>query len=151
MANIRIPRKSWVVVCDGSKALFLRNGGDAFSVSLEVIDTLSQPDEKTSDLGTDKPGRAHSPPGTPHSAMEQTDWHAQAEQQFLRGISDRIVELADSAAEHGMILVAPPEALGYLRSCLPENAKSIIRAELAKDYAWMPVPEIERNLSKLAA
>ncbi len=151
MTTIRIPRKSWVVVCDGSKALFLRNGGDAMAVSLEVIDTLTQPDEKTSDLGTDKPGRAHSPPGTPHSAMEQTDWHAQAEQQFLRGISDRIAELAASAAEHGMVLIAPPEALGTLRSYLSENAKSVIRAELAKDYARMPVPEIERNLARLAA
>lgn len=56
MAPIRIPRKSWIIVCDGAKALILRNEGDADLMNLQVMETVTQPDEKTRELGTDRPG-----------------------------------------------------------------------------------------------
>ena len=151
MTPIRIPRKSWVIVCDGAKALILRNDGDADLMNLQVVETITQPDEKTSELGTDKPGRAHSPPGTAHSAMEQTDWHMQAEQAFLTEVAAMIDGIVTTEQPHTMVLVAPPQALGYLRNALAPNARKAITAELAKDYTQMPVPDIERNLLKLAA
>lgn len=58
MSRIVIGRKAWVVVCDGGKALFLRNDGDADLVNLTVADHMGQHVEATRDLGVDQPGRA---------------------------------------------------------------------------------------------
>jgi len=151
LAPIRIPRKSWIIVCDGAKALILRNEGDADLMNLQVMETVTQPDEKTRELGTDRPGRANNPPGTARSAMEQTDWHMLAEEDFLSGIAERIGRIVEEHQPGTMVLVAPPQALGYLRNALPANARKAITAEIAKDYTQMPVPDIERNLLKLAA
>lgn len=151
MTPIRIPRKSWVIVCDGAKALILRNDGDADLMNLQVVETVTQPDEKTSELGTDKPGRGHTPSGTARSAIEQTDWHTQAEEAFLTEVAGKIAGIVEAEQPGTMVLVAPPQALGYLRNALSPNARKAITAEIAKDYAQMPVADIERNLLKMAA
>ncbi|CAN7451346.1 host attachment family protein [Rhizobium sp. LjRoot30] len=151
MDPIRIPWKSWVVVCDGAKALILRNDGDADLINLKVVDTLTQPNDKTSEIGTDRPGRAYSPPGVSRSAMEETDWHAQAEEDFLKEVAGRITDIASKAETQRIVLVAPPTALGILRQSLGPAAGTAITAEIPKDYAQMPVPEIEKNLLRLAA
>ncbi len=151
MTPIRIPRKSWVVVCDGAKALILRNDGDADLMNLQVVETVTHADEKTSELGTDKPGRGHTPSGTARSAIEQTDWHTQAEETFLSGVASKITGIVDAEQPGTMVLVAPPQALGYLRTAMPANTRKAITAEIAKDYAQMPVSDIERHLLKMAA
>lgn len=43
-------------------------------------------------------------------------------------------------------MVAPPRALGMLRSAYSETLKNAIRAELDKDLVKMPVYEIEKRL-----
>lgn len=69
MADIRVPRNSWVVVCDGGKALIMQNDGDVTGVDL-VRETLAQPNEPDREIGTDKPGQ-HGADGTSGSAVEE--------------------------------------------------------------------------------
>src|SRR6476646_1809501 len=89
MHNLRIHNGDWVVVCDGAKALILENAGDAVSLNLKTKEVHAQADEKTSEQGTDAPGRAINSVGARRSAMEQTDWHEQSEQRFLTDLSKR--------------------------------------------------------------
>lgn len=149
MSRFDIGHKSWVIVCDGAKALFLRNDGDAGLVNLTVVDHQSQPDEATRDLGSDRPGRVHQSQGAGRSAMEDTDWHEQAEADFLKDVAGKIEKLVQSHEIKAMILVAPPRALGILRPELASLPEGVLRAEVDKDLVKMTVPEIEKHLAAL--
>lgn len=149
MSRIVIGRKAWVVVCDGGKALFLRNDGDADLVNLTVADHMGQHVEATRDLGTDQPGRSFSSVGAGRSAMGETDWHEQAEADFLKEIAAKISELVEAHEIKALILVAPPKALGILRDALDGLPDGVVRAEVAKDLVKETVPEIEKHLASL--
>lgn len=149
MSRIVIGRKAWVVVCDGGKALFLRNDGDADLVNLTVADHMGQHVEATRDLGVDQPGRAFSSAGARRSSMGETDWHDQAETDFLKDIAAKVSELVEAHEITALILVAPPRALGVLRDALDGLPDGVIRAEVAKDMVKETVPEIEKHLAAL--
>lgn len=149
MSRFNIGHKSWVIVCDGAKALFLRNDGDAGLVNLTVVEHQSQPDEATRDLGSDRPGRVHQSHGASRSAMEETDWHEQAEAEFLKGVANKVEKLVESREIEAMILIAPPKALGILRAELASLPEGIIRAEIDKDLVKLTVSEIEKHLAAL--
>ena len=149
MSRFNIGHKSWVIVCDGAKALFLRNDGDAGLVNLTVVEHQSQPDEATRDLGSDRPGRVHQSHGASRSAMEETDWHEQAEAEFLKGVANKVEKLVESREIEAMILIAPPKALGILRAELASLPEGIIRAEIDKDLVKLTVSESEKHLAAL--
>ena len=44
MSLFKLPHKSWVVVCDGARALFMENIGDAESLNLRVAERSAQED-----------------------------------------------------------------------------------------------------------
>ena|SRR5258707_14234770 len=104
MQKLKIPQGDWIIVCDGKKALVLENIGDDKFLNLRTREVYEHPDPKTHELGTDAPGRALNSLGTPRSAMEQTDWHTQEEEKFLRKVADRL----DAAVNAGQVKVADP-------------------------------------------
>ena len=150
MANGNISMKirtgEWVVVCDGAKALILENIGDAQTPNLKTREVYEQQDRKTHELGTDAPGRAIQSVGSARSAMEQTDWHDQAEQRFLGDLVKRLDAAVKAGDAKSIILVAPPRALGVLRQSLSNGLRGAVRAEIDKDYVKMLVHEIEKHL-----
>src|SRR5207248_8310255 len=87
MARPRIKYKTWVVVADGGRALVMRNDGDATSPRLTVLRKYSEHIPPTHEQGTDKPGRTNASVGIARSAMEQTDWHQQAEDNMMREVA----------------------------------------------------------------
>jgi protein required for attachment to host cells len=145
--NLKIHSGDWVVVCDGAKALILENAGDAISPNLKTKEVHAQPDPKTSEQGTDAPGRSISSVGSRRSAMEQTDWHDQAEQQFLADLAKRLDAAVTAGETKSLIVIAPPRALGVLRQAFTATVRNAIRAEIDKDYVRMPVYEIEKHLA----
>jgi protein required for attachment to host cells len=147
MTDIRVPWESWVVVCDGAKALIMQNAGDAELINLQVQETLTQPNEADRELGTDKPGRSHAANGFSGSSMQETDWHERAEEDFLKQVASKLDELVHEKKARRIILVAPPEALGTLRPNLSADVQAAILAEVAKDYTNLPVDQIERHLA----
>ena len=60
MTKLKIRQGDWVIVCDGKKALVLENVGDEKFLNLKTKEVYEQADAKTSELGTDAPGRGHS-------------------------------------------------------------------------------------------
>ena len=147
MADLTIRSGEWVVVCDGAKALILENAGDAKFPNLKTREVYEQSDSKTHEQGTDAPGRAVNSVGAQRSAMEQTDWHDQAEQQFLGDLAKRLDAAVIAGETKSLILVAPPRALGVLRKSLSDGLRDAVRAEIDKDYVKMPVHEIEKHLA----
>src|SRR5882724_1750914 len=145
--NLKIHSGDWVVVCDDAKALILENAGDAITPNLKTKEVRAQPDSKTSEQGTDAPGRSISSVGSRRSAMEQTDWHDQAEQLFLVDLANRLDAAVTAGETKSLIVIAPPRALGVLRQAFSAAVRSAIRAEIDKDYVKMPVYEIEKHLA----
>jgi protein required for attachment to host cells len=147
MFNLKIHAGDWVVVCDGAKALILENAGDAIAPNLKTKEVHEHADTKTSEQGTDAPGRSINSNGSRRSAMEQTDWHDQAEQRFLADLAKRLDAAVTAGETKSLIIVAPPRALGVMRQHYSAGARNAVRAEIDKDYVRMPVHEIEKHLA----
>jgi protein required for attachment to host cells len=147
MFNGLVRRGDWVVVCDGKKALLLENLGDTKVLKLKTREVHEQPDAKTSDQGTDKPGRSVNSIDSRRSAMEQTDWHEQEEERFLQRLASRLDAEVNAGNAKSVIMVAPPRALGVLRQAYSQNLRNVLRAEIDKDLVKMPVDQIEKHLA----
>jgi protein required for attachment to host cells len=147
MAKPKIPQGEWVVVCDGKKALLLENAGDEKFLNLKTREVFDRPDEKTSDTGTDAPGRAFASAGQTRSAMQQTDWHTQEEERFLQKLAAHLDSAVKAGQAKSLVIVAPPRALGILRPAYSHDVRKALRAEVDKDFVKMPVHEIEKHLA----
>lgn len=146
MSGVKIDRGEWVVVADGARALILENVGDRLYPDLRTKESFRQPDPKTHELGTDQPGRAFRSVGSARSAMEQTDWHDQAERRFLSDLARRLDRAVQSGEVKSLIVVAPPRAIGVLRGAYSKHVGGAVRVEIEKDYVKMPVDEIAKHL-----
>jgi protein required for attachment to host cells len=144
---VKIGEGEWVVVCDGSKALFLQNAGDSKFPNLQTREVLEQKVQATSEIGSDAPGRSHSSVGHGRSSVDQTDFHTQQEDEFLRAIIVKLDTAVQAGQIKSIILVAPPRAIGVLRPGYTHALKQAVRAEIQKDYVKMPVYEIEKHLA----
>src|SRR5262249_40944906 len=121
MANLRVHHGDWIVVCDGKKALVLENARDEKFLNLKTREVFDPPAPKPKELGPDAPGRAFSSVGSGRSAVEQTDWHTQEEDRFLRKLLDHIDAAVNAGQAKSLIVVAPPRALGVLRQAYSHN------------------------------
>jgi protein required for attachment to host cells len=151
MNKLKIAQGDWVVVCDGQKALILENAGDEKFPNLKTKKVYDEKIPPTHELGTDAPGRSINSVGHGRSAMEQTDWHAQEEERFLRRLVGDLESAVNGGAQKALILVAPPRALGVIREISSKSFKAALKAEIDKDYVRMPVHEIEKHLVGNAA
>jgi len=80
------------------------------------------------------------------SAMDQTDWHTQAEDAFLKKLADELNAVVLSGKLRALAIVATPRALGVIRQAYSAAPRSAVMAELARDYVNVPVDEIEKRL-----
>jgi protein required for attachment to host cells len=148
MSKLKIGQGEWVVVCDGAKALVLENIGDEKFPNLKTKHVYEQQDPKTSEQGTDAPGRAINSVDARRSAMEQTDWHEQAEHRFLQALAGMLDAAVNAGKAKSLIVVAPPRALGVLRQAYSHKLRAALRAEIDKDFVKLPVHEIEKHLAE---
>ena len=85
--------------------------------------------------------------GHGRSSVEQTDYHTQEEEAFLRSIVGKLDAALHAGQMKAVIVVAPPRALGVLRAAYTNGLKQAVRAEIQKDYVKLPVYEIEKHLA----
>jgi protein required for attachment to host cells len=137
-----------VLVCDGKKALFLENTGSDFEPHLETRQVEEHADPRSRDINSDAPGRAFSSVGQRRGAVDDGDPHELAEERFLKSMAERVEKFAANNQFRDVVLVAPPRALGILRSALSSAAKKKLKREIEKDLVKMPVPEIEQYLAR---
>ena len=133
-----------LLVCDGRKALFIRNGGPASRPAFVVEQEMHEKGSShTADLGADEPGRLKSAFG-PRSSMEGTDWHQAAEDAFVRKAVDAFTALCDANDVREVVLVAPPRALATIRKIAGKSLQDRVVGEIDKDLTKHPVHEIEK-------
>lgn len=151
MKKLKIGQGDWIVVCDGTKALILENIGDEKFPNLQTKEVFEQNNPKTHEQGSDAPGRSIQSVGSARSAMEQTDWHEQAERAFLSDLAGRLDAAVGAGDAKSIVIVAPPKALGFIRQGYSTQLKRALRDEIHKDFVKLPVHEIEKHLVGKAA
>jgi len=147
MTPIALPKGALILVCDGSKALLFENAGDERNLNLKAIDVHVEPHPPTRELGSDRPTRVVD--GWSRSGTDETDWHDEAEAQFLHRAADELDALVRQRRAGHVAIVAPPRALGVLRDAIDAPTRSALVLELDKDWVKHPVADIERRLADL--
>lgn len=142
-----IPGGSHVLVCDGSKALFLENAGDEKFPNLRTAHVTEIENPPSREQGTDRPTRVFESVGTQRSTAEAPDFHDRAEQAFAREVAAALDGFRQSGKLHSLIVVAPPRMLADLRRFLSDQTKALVTAEIDKDLTKHPVYEIEKHLT----
>jgi len=144
---VHIPSNALVLVGDGRRALFLRNKGTPRALELIVEREMRQENPPTREQGTDRPGRHHGVDGVSRTAIEETDWHVRAEEQFASEIAETLYEMEHAQEFDELVVVAPPKMLGDLRAAFPPEVAQCIVAEVPKDLTAHPVPDLAKVLS----
>ena len=145
-APITIPHEACVLVCDGRKALFLENRGDAVSPDLHLGQVLElEENPPTRDQGSDRPGRVTS--GSHRSAVDQEDFHRAAAEAFALKVGRQLEEHHRARPSRRIILVAPPRTLAILRDEMSAELRASLTAEIAKDLTKLSAAEIARHLT----
>jgi protein required for attachment to host cells len=139
--------RQWIIVCDGAKALIFENAGTRLVPRLRAREVYEQDVPSTRAQGSDAPGRTHSSVGAFRSAVDQTDWHHQAERVFLARLAGRLDAAVISGEAEALVVIAPPRALGMIRHAYPPHVRAAVRAEIDKDYVKLPVREIDERLA----
>jgi protein required for attachment to host cells len=119
--------------------------------NLRTVESHEDFNPKTSEQGSDRPGRVQESAGSARSGVAQTDWHDQQERQFLLRLATRLDEAVRKSETQKLVVIAPPRALGILREAYSPITRQALRGEIAKDYIHMPVYEIEQHLAPAKA
>jgi protein required for attachment to host cells len=107
---------------------------------------MEHSDLPTRELGTDRPGRYAGADGVSKSAVEQTDWHQQAEDRFATAVANALHKKSHAHDFEHLIVVAPPRALGTMRGAFSKEVAQKITAEIPKDLTSHSLPDITRLL-----
>jgi protein required for attachment to host cells len=140
---------TWIVVADGARALVVRQTGAG--APLEPVpghEFVNPSQERTRDLGTDRPGRVTESnlPGQRHAIEPRIDWHRFEKKKFARSIAERLEASAETKAFDRLVLVAPPETLGELRANLGKHGAAKVAGEVAKDLTQIGVSDLPDHL-----
>ncbi len=80
--------------------------------------------------------------------MATPDLHRRAEDQFVSQIMGDLAKDASANAFEGVVIVAPPVALGEMRKAVKGELEKRIVSWIGKDYTNHPVPEIATAVAK---
>ncbi|MDO6962980.1 host attachment protein [Rhizobium alvei] len=133
MEGMLLPRNAWLLVCDGATARIFANEGNADKPRLGLHFAFDEKHDSAHELGTDRPGRLVAPGGGPISATEETDWHAKAEETFLKKVAAALEDAIKGEEARAVLVIAPPKALGFLRDCYGDRTRKALAGEWDKD------------------
>lgn len=141
------PVRTWIVIADGARARIVKNAGPGRGVEADAELVFRSEHHKLQEIMADKPGRAFDSVGKGRHAMAYgADAVRQDELHFLQSLAERLEKEAMADAYDRLILIAPPRALGDLRSFLSKPVKSRVHDEIAKDLTQLPNDRLANHL-----
>ena len=143
------PVKTWVLVADGARARFFVNEGPGRGLEPAVDAEFFAPPPPTRDIASDRPGRkGAASAGTAHGATPRIDWHRFEKHRFAAEMAEVVNRAAMKKAFSRLVLVAPPEPLGALRTRLNPAVRRLVTAEIGKDLTGVAAHELPERLEK---
>ena len=146
-----IPNGALVFVGDGKKMLFLRNKGDSDLLDLRTEAHDKREDAMDREMKTDAPGTQSPRVGIGRDTMDETDFHQQGEDRWVKEAAEELNRRALSNDFRDLVIVAPPKALGVLRKKLHKETERRIVLTVNKEMTDRPIPDIEELLVGEAA
>ncbi|MEO6225064.1 MAG: host attachment family protein [Sphingomicrobium sp.] len=142
-----LPNNALVLVADGKKTLFLRNHGDENQIDLRTEAHDERDDRKDRDLKTDGPGSVHQSAGYGRSTYEETDFHQQEEDRWIKDAADDLKARVLRNDFDALAIIAPPKALGVLKKSLHKEVERRLVCTVNKEMSGRPIPDIEALLN----
>lgn len=127
-----IPNKCFIVVADGTRAVFFRQKQQGQDIKLKQ-------DGELTPVNLDDDGPAGVRP--PESSDQETD-QATFAKQLAHDLNDKALQnIFDD-----VVLIIDPQTLGQMRPSLHKEVEKRVRDEIAKNVVGQPVDEIEAIL-----
>lgn len=146
------PVITWVLIADGSRARLFVNEGVGKGLKPVLGQQFIGTKLPSRDIATDRPGRAFDSAGEGRHAMEPpTDPHRHEKQAFAHELADVLEDRRKRNAFDRLVVVAPPEALGDLRSEFSDQLRRLVTAELNKDLTKISIHELSDHLGEVMA
>ena len=143
---------TWILVADGARARILKNDGPGKGIQQAVDAEFQTEHPRTSEMGTDRPGRTHESANSARHALEPTvDWHRFEKEKFAKEMAKILDQAGSTGAYDRLILVAPPKTLGDLRGALGDATRKKVSGEIDKDLTHVSVGEMPGRLDAVLA
>ena len=141
-----LPHNALIMVADGRKLLFFRNHGDENQIDLRTEAHDQRDERKDRDIKSDAPGTVKQSYGYGHSTYEETDFHQQEEDRWVKEAAEELKARVLRGDFGALAIVAPPKALGVLKKCLHSEVQKRIVCTVDKEMTGRPIPDIEALL-----
>src|SRR3954466_16160578 len=142
-----LPHDALVLVADGRKMLFFRNHGDENQIDLRTEShDARRYQRKDREIKTDAPGTVKQSFGYGRSTYEEPDFQQQEEDRWIKDAAEELKARALRGDFDALAIVAPPKALGVLKTNLHKEVERRIICTVNKEMSGRPVPDIEALL-----
>jgi protein required for attachment to host cells len=140
----------WVLVADAARARLFHVEQPQQTLSPALGRELIGSNRPSRHIASDRPGRTFDSGGEGRHAKEPpTDPARHAQEEFARDVVRLLDEKSKSGAFDRLIVVAPPQFLGDLRTVMPQQLQAAVAAEVAKDLSKLPLHELQDHLREV--
>ncbi len=139
----------WVLIADGEHARVVTPVVAAGQFVTEVTFDSESALLRSSDMGSERPGRVHeSASTTRHAITPRSDPHASAKHHFVSDVAKLIDEHALRHEFARLVLIAPASALHDLRAALGKAALGMVVGSLNKDLVKLTDHDLIPHLAE---
>jgi protein required for attachment to host cells len=137
-----------IVIADGEHARFVRDSEDGVLRTQVGLDSIAA-HQRSSSLGSDRPGASFHTGSTAHHAMTpRHDPHAQQKSQFAELVAQQVNAATGEEGFQKLILVAPAHVLQAIGTELHDDVRGRIVGCLAKDLVKTPDDALRPHLQE---
>lgn len=137
----------WIAIADGEHARLVGRAADNALHTQSSLDSTTA-HQQTSDLVSDRAGRAFESASTMRSALSpRTDPHDKARGVFARQVAEMINAAALAGSFDQLVLVAQPEMLHILQDRLDATTSARVVGTLMKDLVKVPDHKLQPHLA----
>jgi len=146
--------KTWILVAHDAGARVFESHGPGKGLTL--VETIQHPEGRLRDrdIDSDRPGRSfRKDSGDPRrAAMSRGEGpHDRAVSDFVRALADKLRRARVDNRYERLVLVAPPQFLGLLRSSLDAPTTRFVVGSIDKDLATSKEAELVEHLGEVIA
>ena len=144
---------TWVVLADGARARVVANKGPGVDLQPVYEEEEAKAMLPAREIEADRPGRTFDSGGRGDAAAQgrhayeaPTDPRRKQQADFIKGVAELLEDAALKGSFDHLVLIAPPKALGDLRSSLTKNVSRMVSEEIPKDLVGLPIHELPERL-----
>ena len=143
------PIRTWIVIADGVRCRVVTNDGPGRGIEPRPDLDFRSEQRRLRDIMSDRPGRATGVVGKGrHAVAYSSDPVREDERTFARSLVDLLEAESAANAFDRLVLIAPPQTMGDLRSMLPKRLQDLVSKEITKDLTKLPIQRLEEHLRR---